>query len=78
MNRWTHPVQWMQGQMDLLLEKVAHLEKEILRQGLEINRLDAEKAGKRGPKPATRFVHPAPKDGSVSRAAIAKAVTQRK
>ena len=71
MNRWTHPVQWMQGQMDLLLEKVSHLE-------AEIKRLDAEKAGKRGPKPATRFVHPAPKDGSVSRAAIAKAVTQRK
>ena len=55
--------------MDLLLEKVSHLE-------AEIKRLDAEKAGKRGPKPATRFVHPAPKDGSVSREAVEKAVVK--
>ena len=51
MNRWQKPVPWLQEQVDILLEKVAHLESEILRQGLEINRLDAEKAGKRGPKP---------------------------
>ena len=44
MNRWTHPLPWLQEQVDILLEKTAHLE-------AEIKRLDAEKAGKRGPKP---------------------------
>lgn len=56
MNRYQKPIPWLQETMDILLEKVSHLEREIGRQRDEIARLQIEKADRRGPKPKTQNV----------------------
>lgn len=50
MNRWTHPVQFMQQTMDRHQAYIVELQKITTKLREEIKRLDEEKANRRKPK----------------------------
>lgn len=47
MNRWTHPVQWMQSAMDRHQAYITELQKTTAKLREEIKRLDEQKVNKR-------------------------------
>lgn len=48
MNRWTHPVQWMQSTMDRHEAYIKELHRTVSKLREEIDRLEHQKANRRG------------------------------
>ena len=53
MNRWTHPVQWVQSVIDRHEAYIKELQKTTAKLKEEIDRLDQSKANRAGRKPVS-------------------------